>query len=153
MSHHLITRIIETAAMTGDDGWNLMEWCADHGANDFTVRFAAEAATGGTDSPSSALRKALTPFHLATVERDQVDRLLTPKPGITTDVWRMCPESVDLLRQHAPHGLFSKTDPAAHPAITDFILYRNGVIMLGVDNREGVVLISLTETESTELLG
>src|SRR5467141_4761712 len=97
----LLNRFIFSHDLVGQQSWNLLNWCATHGADEFTL-----AMLSLQDSRAPFLdraEKSLEPFALPAAPREFVigDPLVRP-----ATLWSLSPESIAALKHLFPEGLF-----------------------------------------------
>ncbi|HXI68860.1 MAG TPA: hypothetical protein VNN22_00735 [Verrucomicrobiae bacterium] len=142
-------RFIRADDLTHEQGWRLIDWCAERGGDEFSVQFMC--LDGERPTSHGQLRSALAPFHRGTPKRERVTTMAGEESRRPTDTWGLCADSAAHLRRHVSDGIFLSPSYAAAGWFEDFIIYRHGEIMLGVVNHEGLVVLCLSEQEHHEL--
>ena len=133
--------------------WMLLEWCWGNGASEFTLErmgFADSAsplcdefeAVLGSYRLSDAARE-----HLTAPTREEVIRL--------TQLWRLCAESMSLLKTYLKDGLFTSPTYSDEGWFEDPAFYRSGNLILGIVSHEmeGVALVTPDEASQIASLG
>jgi len=143
----VLNRFIFKDDFADQQSWNLLDWCAMHGGDEFSV-----AMLSLQDSPAPFLKRAeklLEAFVLPPAPREFVvgDPLIREAP-----LWALNSESVKVLKELFPEGLFMyPTSEWEEGCIEDPTFYRRGALLLGVVSHEGEGQVSVTEAELAEL--
>lgn len=140
-----------TPALLGvKESWRLARWCAERGADEFTVRvLCAEDQGTRADEFEDAFdaRFVATDLRRVVAARDD-------EPARHVRLWRLDDEALQALHEFMPDGLFThRVDPRGW--LEDPMLFRGGHLMLGVvtHQREGVVRVTPDELRELERIG
>jgi hypothetical protein len=144
-----VQRFVRAGDLTLERAWQLIEWCAERGGNEFSIRLMGLG--GQSASAHARFQAALSGFHRGEAKREQVTNLPGSKSRNPTNIWQCCPESIEALRECFPNGVFAPPSYTTEGWFEDFTIYRRGEIMLGVVNHEEVTLLLLTDREHQEL--
>ena len=123
---------------TSEETWRLLQWCREHGADEFAVSLYHL-----TSDP-------LAPSFRARARREGVSG--GSEQWYDTDLYRLDSESMEKLRTLFPSGLFhlpawdSDTGWAENPTF-----YRDGEMMLNVVSHEGYGELRILESERESL--
>jgi len=143
----VVDRFIFKDDFTGQQSWNLLDWCVMHGADEFNL-----AMLSLHDSRAPFLDRAerlLEGFVLPPAPREFVigDPLVREAPR-----WLLSSESLVALKQLFPEGLFMyPTSGWEDGCIEDPTFYRRGALLLGVVSHENEGRLSITEAELADL--
>ena len=145
------TRYLSRRDVRPQQTWELVEWCVEHGATEFTL---SRMSLGS--SPATLLTEfedALAPFRSTPAPRELMTVLLGRPRVQTIDLWTLSSESVAALRRFLPEGLFSgsSNDGMDTGCVEDPTFYRRGEVMLGVISHEGIGVLSLTPSEHRQV--
>lgn len=134
--------------------WALLAWCHARGASELSLDLLGLADTA--EPFCDRFRAAAAAFTLPDAPREHVvtysgQLVVRPAP-----LWRLTPQSIDLLRQFLDEGLF--TYPAGDWEtgwIENPTFYRESEIMLGIvsHEREGVLRLRPAEMAGITALG
>ena len=139
----MLTRFFSCHGLTAAQGWALLDWCASHGGDEFTIR----GLIAGTES--ARMRDFfidLAPYSLGLARRRWVDSTADQE----VEVWRLGPETVSLLRRAFPAGFVSRV-VQDDLWLEDLAVYRGGELMMGVDSNEGGGVLRVTADELRNL--
>lgn len=145
----MIERFLFADDVTAEQTWMLVAWCHARGASELSVDLL-----GLKDRPEpfcDRFRTAAAAFALPDAPRKHMVTyaglpFVRPAP-----LWRLTPESIELLREFLDEGLF--TYPAGEweaGCIENPALYRDGEIMLGIVSHEGEGVLKLRQDEWAE---
>ncbi|MDE3151572.1 MAG: hypothetical protein KGL93_04940 [Gemmatimonadota bacterium] len=115
------------------DGWRLLDWCLSRGADEFGLAF-------------------LGPPYLPHTPWAAVDELLIPfrrRVASAGDRWRLTGESLRVLRDVLPDGIFSYTPDQT--SLEDLTIFRGGETLLRVVRRDGQGILQLRDDEEARL--
>jgi hypothetical protein len=141
------TRYFSFDDLDPEQSWNLLKWCMEHGADEFTI---SALVTGAESARMQALFQALAPFTLPAAPRRQ---LSAPSGGqFTRDVdrWRLEDASLSILQAALPMG-FASREYDVDLWLEDLAVYRRGDFMMGVLSHEGGGVLRVTQPELQEL--
>jgi hypothetical protein len=143
-------RFIAASDVTPDQTWRLLEWCAQHGADEFTV--AMLALEGSSATFLGEAEAALKPFERPTALRRALT-VLVGRPAVQpTKLWSLNAESIAILKRLFTEGLFTyPTSEWEVGCLEDPAFYRDGGVMLGVVSHEREGVLSLTESEQAQV--
>jgi hypothetical protein len=132
--------------LESEQTWMLLAWCQARGASELTIDLL-----GLQDHPEpfcDRFRDAMAEFRLADAAREKMvtysgDPWVRPTP-----LWRLTPESIQILRSFLDEGLF--TYPAGDwptGCLENPTFYRAGEVMLGIvsHEREGILRLLTSE--------
>ncbi len=118
---------------TPDESWRLVDWCVRRGADEFGLSFVGAPYLRGTAwAEADAL---LAPFRRRIASRG--------------DRWRITGESLSVLRELMPGGLFAFD--ASVPGALDPTIFRGGQALLAVASREGWGVLELADEDAESL--
>jgi hypothetical protein len=145
--HSALDRFIFKEDFAGQDSWNLLDWCAMHGADEFSV--AMLSLQGSTAPFLERAEKLLEAFVLPPAPREFV----IGRPLIReAPLWALNSESITALKRLFPEGLFMyPTSEWEEGCLEDPTFYRHSALLLGVVSHEGEGRVSVTEGELSEL--
>lgn len=133
----------------GTRTWRLVEWCAARGIDEFSLAFMSAGVKLGPDLEAADNR--LHPFSRGKAERMLMSVPLGQSQIQPTEVWSYSPESLVVLTQLFPGGLFEyPSGPFPEEWLEDPAFYRRGELMLGVVSHEGEGIMDLTSLEWAE---
>lgn len=140
-----------TPALLGvKESWRLARWCAEHGADEFTVRvLCAEGQGTRADQFEDTFDDRFVATDLRRVVTTAGD-----EPARHLRLWRLDEAALQALHAFLPDGLFThRVDP--HGWLEDPMLFRDGQLMLGVvtHQREGMVRVTTDELRELERIG
>jgi hypothetical protein len=156
-NHHLmpdsVLRHIFGADVSPGETWRLLEWCQAHAAEEFTLDVMG--FQGELSPLSDAIEAALAPFARARVEREHLTALLGQAISRPTALWTLSEQSIGVLHQAFPDGLFTHPSCAPEGWCEDVIVYRAGRLMLGIvsHEQEGLLQLSSVEAAAFDQLG
>ena len=146
----LVSRFLAAQDLLPDRTWELLEWCAQQGANEFSV---AMLSLGGSPAPFlGEVDAALNAFQPRTAPRKQLTVLVGQPQVQSTKLWALAPASIALLKRYFSTGLF--TYPTAEWNVgwlEDPTFYRDGYLMLGIVSHEQEGMLTLTEVEHAQV--
>ncbi|HEY2589062.1 MAG TPA: hypothetical protein VGI81_25185 [Tepidisphaeraceae bacterium] len=125
-------------------GWELLQFLASVGADEFAVRFmyAGEAGKGACDR----LKQRLTFASLGTRTRECTVAYAKESNRRPVEVWRFDPPGREALRDVMPDGVLGST--AWTDAWTeDLCVYRRGELLFGTVTHEQYAFVRLTDAE------
>jgi len=144
------TSFLRAEEIAPERSWQLLAWCAEHGGTEFFIR---EMSLEGR--PETNVERAdalLAPFRLSPAVRPRTV-VYAGEPDLQeTALWALNSESIKVLRELLPGGLF--TPPSYDEAgwLEEPTFYRHGSILLGVVSHEGYAVLTVSEHERGELL-
>lgn len=116
-----------------DESWRLVDWCVRRGADEFGLSFVGAPYVRGTAwAEADAL---LAPFRRRIASQG--------------DRWRITGESLAVLRELMPGGLFAFD--ADGPGVLDPTIFRGAQALLAVASREGWGVLQLGEEDAESL--
>jgi hypothetical protein len=144
----LVVRYFAADDITPPESWHLVEWCRSHDADEFTIN---EMTIDGDEGPkSAALFAALAPSARPPAVRRHLYGHTTNDLNRSTELWSLTPDTVALLRDAMPGGVFDyKVGPDLW--LEDLALYRTGEFMMGVVTHEHAGVLRVTQQELAEL--
>lgn len=145
--------MIETRLLTADtlhapESHRLLAWALEHGADEFALTVMAFQKI---EAPlADAFEDALDPWVIPTARR----RVLYGRcaSDLTREIrlWSLTPQSLALLEQYLPSGLFSY-DVQERGWFEDPWIYRRGALLCGVLSHEHEGVLRVTPEEAGEL--
>lgn len=148
------TLFIRARDFSADQSWQLLNWCAQHGGDEFTVQMLWLG-----DSPAPFLdrvRRELTPFERSIAPRERMTVYAGNDIVQPTELWSLTAASMALLKSYMPDGLFMyPTTDWDEGCLEDPIIYRGERPMLGIvsHEREGVLMLTDLEHQAVASLG
>ncbi|HVA58891.1 MAG: hypothetical protein WBQ26_13560 [Gemmatimonadaceae bacterium] len=127
------TYFVREADYPGEQSWRLLDWCSRRGADEFSLAF-------------------LGPPYVPSTTWAHVDELLVPfrrRVASAGDRWLLTGETVTVLRDLLPGGLFTYTP--AESSLEDLTVYRNGGTLLRIVTRQGVGILQIRDDEAASL--
>ena len=155
MTSSLSTRYVFAADVSSGAMWRLLDWCVSRGATEFTLAVVS-AELDSRPQPAPTV-PALQPFGRGRAPRERVTVPWGEDSVSDTVLWTLCAESVAVLRELFPDGLFqypgaSLVEDLPHGEwFEDPVIFRSEAIMLGVISHEGAALLELTAEEHAEV--
>jgi hypothetical protein len=141
------TRYFSFDELDPEQSWNLLKWCMERGADEFTISALVASAESAR---MRAFFQALAAFTLPAAPRRQ---LSAPSGGQLTrevDRWRLQDASLGILQTALPMG-FASREYDVDLWLEDLAAYRDGDFMMGVLSHEGGGVLRVTESELQEL--
>ena len=117
-----------TPALLGAaESWRLAHWCIGNGADELSVRVLCASGEGAR---ADDFEDVFESRQLASDLR-RVPFAADDQPAGLVRLWRLDADTVPMLRQFMPDGLFThRVDPRGW--LEDPMLFRDGQLMLGV---------------------
>ena len=130
--------------------WDLVTWCTQHGATEFTVE---ELGLQGHPTPFLDRFDAdMQAFRLADEHRPRMSGRSKADLVRKTELWGLSSASVAVLQRYFVEGLFMyPTSEWEEGCLEDPIFYRNGQIMFGIVTHEREGILTLSEFEHSEV--
>ena len=94
----LVTRYFKFADIAPQQAWDLLEWCARHGADEFTI--TAIVVDGDETKRTDDFFEALDQYQLSEAQR----RTLTNPAPRVVPLWRLSAGTIRLLQSTLPNG-------------------------------------------------
>ena len=141
------TRYFSFDDITPAQAWGLLDWCARHGASEFTV---SALVTGKESERMRLFFASLDPYHLPPAPRRQ---LAAPAGGQfvrDVDRWRLTDTALRILRDALPMS-FASSEFDEDLWLEDLAVHRDGEFMMGVLSHERGGVLRVTELELSEL--
>jgi hypothetical protein len=147
MMPNLITRFFSFDDLTPDQGWDLLRWCRNRGADEFTLNGLYVGSLSEKSERFKEFFEKLEPHRLP----DAARRRLSGQPLIRdVERWELTDATVTLLREAFPDGYLSYV--VDHDLwLEDLTVYRHGDFLMGVFTLETGGVIRVTEGELEEL--
>ncbi|MEO8621272.1 MAG: hypothetical protein ABI625_09425 [bacterium] len=140
--------------MSADQTWQLLAWCVDKGASDFTVD---RLWLQGKAAPfPDRFEAEMAPFRLDAQVRPRMSAAKRDELNRSTDLWLLSGSSIGVLRAYFPDGLFTyPTSEWDEGCLEGPTFYRDQQIMLGVvsHEREGILTLTAAEHDAVAALG
>lgn len=146
----MMTRFLAAADYTPEQSWALLEWCRQHGADEFTLKLLGLQGHG---TPyTDQVEADLGAFRLPAAPRRHLNVYEGEDEVRPTHLWAITSDSVQVFRRYFEDGLFT------HPVgdwttgcIEDPVVYRHGQILLGIVSHEGEGILYVGEDEARDL--
>ena len=143
----LVVRYLAKSDITPEQSWKLLTWCLERGADEFTV----DGLVAGTEGPrSAAFFASLDPYGRPKAPRRRLSAATANEFVRPTPLWVLCPDTVELLRNAMPDGIFDY-QAGGDPWLEDLAVYRGGEFMMGVITHEDGGVLRVTPAELSEL--
>ncbi len=146
----LLSLYLDRAGLPAERGWQLLEWCHGHGADQFTVNFVHSVKD--PDAAYRSFDEATAPYKLVPAVRRVLQPDRNGRVEREVQLWTLTPESIAALRSWLPKGILYCYVPS-DAWLEDLILYRAGVLMLAVISHEGEGVLRVGQSDRDELLG
>ena len=146
-SSDLIVRYFAKSDLTPDQSWQLLNWCLDHRADEFTINGIVADAEG---SGSAAFFAALVPYEREEAARRRLSAATVDEFVRPTPLWALRPETIAHLRSSMPDGIFDY-NAGGDPWLEDLAVYRRGEFMMGVITHEDGGVLRVTSDELMDL--
>jgi hypothetical protein len=147
-------RFLHADEMSADKSWQLVEWCANRGANEFSVLMLS--LQGLPEPFLDTVRRELAPFQRTTAPRRRMTVFAGEELIQPTQLWSLTAASVDLLKGYFHSGLFTyPTSEWDQGCLEDPVIYRSGEVILGIvsHEQEGILILSDSEHHDVAALG
>ena len=132
-------------------GWRLIRWYAETGSNEFTFSCLAAATQEGRFC--AAAEQALASFAVGFDRRPPTTLGKNEASLRKVKLWRLNEQSLRVLQQLLPDGLFTDRQGSDEGWIEDLTVYQDGQLRVGVITHEKQATIHLTDSEQEELRG
>ena len=141
----LVDRFIMAGDVTPEQTWRLVDWCAEHGADEFTLAMLLmdNSPAPFLDGVTAALKR----FERVPAPRKAVTVWADESAVQTTRLWDLTPESIAVLKGLFPNGLFAAPSYQEVGWLEDPTLYRDAQMMLGIVSHEHEGVLTLTDLE------
>ena len=143
-----VQRYLAPADYSAGETWRLVEWCRQHGADEFTIDCLGSEAVVGEAWRS--FEKLVRPFFRGDQVRERMSGPTADDLTRSTKLWALNAATIGALQRALPDGLLSY-DPVGLAWFEDPVFYRDGRLMLGVLSHEAFAIMRLSEPEATEL--
>ena len=145
----LIKRYLVPSDYSAARSWQLVEWCMNLGANEFTIDFLSSNQSRAGDRWEQ-FDEIARPLALGEAKLERMSGRTADDLSRPTERWSLNETSISALKDALPGGFF-QYDPWQDGWFEDPILYRDGELMLGVLSHEAFAVLRLTDSESQEL--
>ena len=146
-SSDLVVRFFAKSDVTPGRSWQLLTWCLEHGADEFTINGMVAGAEG---SRNAAFFAALGPYQLAEAPRRRLSAASVDEFVRPTSLWTLCSDTITLLRNTMVDGVFDY-NAGGDPWLEDLAVYRKGEFMMGVITHEDGGVLRITSDEVMDL--
>lgn len=146
----MIDRFLFDGDVRPEQTWQLARWLHERGVSELTLTLLG---LEGQPTPfTDALSARLEPFRLPSAAREHASAWRANELIRETELWKLCPETIDLLAEALDDGLF--TYPAGEwdtGCIEDPTFYREGRMALGIVSHEREGVLRLSDEEHREV--
>jgi len=145
----LARRYLTPSDYATEETWRLVDWCKQHGANEFTIDCL------GSDAARTArtwrrFEKLIEAFARGEKVRERMSGRTADELTRPTQLWELNDGSLSALRQALPAGLL-QYEPRDDAWFENPVLYRDGDLMLGVLSHEAFAVLRVSDLEAAEL--
>ncbi len=145
----MIKRYLIPSDYTAARSWQLVEWCMNLGANEFTIDFLSSNQNRAGDRWEQ-FDEIARPYALGEAKRERMSGRTADDLSRPTERWALNETSISALKDQLAEGFF-QYDPSQDGSFEDPILYRDDELMLGVLSHEAFAVLRLTESEAHDL--
>ena len=142
-------RFVTAGELTPEQTWRLVEWCAEHGADEFTIAMLSLEGSSATFLEHTEV--SLKPFERSIAPRKRVTVLAGQPPMQPTKLWALTTDSIAVLKGLFANGVFTKPSYGEQGWLEDPTLYRADAIILGIVSHESEGVLTLTENEHAQI--
>jgi hypothetical protein len=122
-----------------EEGWRLIRWCLERGANEFNVY--GLLCDGSSDAPLKAFDRLVESHRMPPALRHDLSG-----EAKSVELWTLNETTLEALQVAFPRGLFDY-DPRPGAWFEDLMLYRGTELMLGIVTHEGEGVLRLAPRE------
>jgi hypothetical protein len=144
-----VQRFLAPSDLSVAEGWRLVKWCRDLGADEFTIDFLAADAIAVPEVWHS-FDRMVHPFALGKPVRERMSGATADDLTRSTRVWTLNDTTIEALQIVLADGLFAFS-PTEGGWFEDPVFYREGRLLLGVLSHEAFAVLRLSENESGQL--
>jgi hypothetical protein len=144
-----VQRFLAPSDFSAAEGWRLVKWCHELGADEFTIDCLAPDAIA-VPEVWRAFDGIVQPFAREEGIRERMSGATADDLTRRTRLWELNGDTIQALRAALPDGLFGY-DPAERGWFEDPVFYRDGRLMLGILSHEAFAVLRLSVAESEQL--
>jgi len=150
ISHMAVLRVVHVfgSDYPGDRAWDLLAWCHEAGADEFTV--AAIVSPGFSQTALEPFDRAAAAYRLSDGPRRHLSGPPDSPLTFATPLWSLGPETVVALRLAFPRGLFDYY-PGTDAWFEDLEVYRGAELMFGIITHEHEGVVRVRDEELVQL--
>jgi len=145
----LVKRYLAPADFSTAETWRLVEWCRALGADEFTIDCVGSSARAEAKT-WRPFERVVKPYSRGEQVRERMSGRTADDLTRKTRLWELNTVTIDALKQALSGGLLAY-DPAPKGCFEDPILYRDGVLLLGVLSHEAFAVLRISVLESVRL--
>lgn len=129
-----VVRYFRATDFSPTASWDIVNWCMARGADEFSLRFMG--IEGVPDPTVAEAKRVLAPFQRSDAPRACASVYAHESARTLVPLWRLDPDSLVVLKNLFPDGLFTHPSYAHDGWIEDPVIYRGGALLVGVVSHE-----------------